>query len=120
MFGEPRAKGLPRILKTTEQLLSASLFVAELLAVFNREGRPLAEADPMLDAVSLITSSGTSLVEECTQVLELGYLRGADLWHLASAVYVAGSHRGELLFISLDDRQRGHAKKLGFAVWPKT
>jgi hypothetical protein len=92
--------------------------VAELLAAFNRERRPLAEADPMLDAVSLIATSG-SLVAECTQVLELGYLRGAELWHLATAVFVAGSHRDELLFISLDDRQRGQAKKLGFGTWPR-
>ena len=72
----------------------------------------------MLDAVSLIATSG-SLVEECSQVLELGYLRGADLWHLATAIFVAGQHRDELIFISLDDRQRGQAKKLGFGVWPK-
>jgi len=72
----------------------------------------------MLDAVSLIATSD-SLVEECSQVLELGYLRGADLWHLATAIFVAGQHRDELIFISLDDRQRGQAKKLGFGVWPK-
>lgn len=93
--------------------------MAELLAAFQREGRPLSEAEPMLDAVSLIATSG-SLIEECTQVLELGYLRGADLWHLATAVFVAGSHRDEVLFISLDDRQRRQAKQLGFGVWPKT
>jgi predicted nucleic acid-binding protein len=120
LFGEARAQGLARTLKTTDQLLSASLIVAELLGAFHREGRPLAEADPMLDAVSLITTSGSSLVEECAQVLELGYLRGADLWHLASAVFIAGAHRAELLFISLDDRQRAQAKKLGFGVWPRT
>lgn len=76
------------------------------------EGR-LAALEP-----SLVVTSG-SLVEECSQVLELGYLRGADLWHLTTAVFVAGAHRAELLFISLDDRQRGQAKRLGFGVWPR-
>ena len=42
-----------------------------------------------------------------------GYVRGADLWHLACALYVAASP-GELTFLTLDERQRTVAKALGF------
>jgi hypothetical protein len=46
-------------------------------------------------------------------VLSAGYLRGADLWHLASALYLAGNPRN-LPFITLDERQEVVARKLGF------
>jgi hypothetical protein len=118
LFREPRAKSLPRTLASLEELFSSSLFVAELLATLSRENRPLAEADPLLDVVALIHPE-RSLADECKQVLERGYLRGADLWHLATALFLAPSDRNQLLFISLDDQQRGQAKALGFGVWPR-
>ena len=46
-------------------------------------------------------------------MLSAGYLRGADLWHLASALYLAGNPRN-LPFITLDERQEVVARKLGF------
>lgn len=102
-----------------DEIFSSGLFVAELLASLSREGRSLADADPMLDAVSLIFVDG-SLAPECKEALGQGYVRGADLWHLATALYIGGRQRTELLFISLDELQKGHAKGLGFSVWPAT
>jgi hypothetical protein len=52
---------------------------------------------------------------EIDRVLAEGYVRGADLWHLACAVYVSGNPE-ELAFVSLDQRQREVAKALGFSV----
>jgi hypothetical protein len=52
---------------------------------------------------------------EIDRVLAAGSLRGADLWHLACAVYVSGNPE-ELAFVSLDQRQREVAKALGFSV----
>jgi hypothetical protein len=52
---------------------------------------------------------------EFRKVLEHGYVRGADLWHLASALFLA-PEPGQLAFFSLDRRQAEVALKLGFAV----
>ncbi len=41
--------------------------------------------------------------------------RGADLWHLACALWIAPDARG-LAFVTLDKRQREVARKLGFAL----
>lgn len=56
-----------------------------------------------------------SLALEIDRVLDAGYLRGADCWHLAVALYVA-PRPGGLTFLTLDARQRAVAKKLGFRV----
>ena len=56
-----------------------------------------------------------SLAPEFATVLEAGYLRGADLWHVATALYVAPNPR-DLSFVTLDSRQQSVAKTLGF--WP--
>jgi len=40
-------------------------------------------------------------------------LKGADLWHLACAVFLAANPR-ELVFLTLDQRQKTVAAKLGF------
>lgn len=41
--------------------------------------------------------------------------RGADLWHVASALYVAPSP-ADLYFLTLDERQRSVAATLGFRI----
>ena len=49
-----------------------------------------------------------------------GYLRGADLWHIAMALYVAPPAE-DIVFITLDGTQREVASALGFQVgagWP--
>lgn len=43
----------------------------------------------------------------------MGYGRGAEIWHLATALYLAESP-GELPFFTLDERQRRVAAELGF------
>ena len=53
------------------------------------------------------------LTSELTTVLAAGYLRGADLWHVATALYVA-QELGDIAFVTLDTRQRVVAEALGF------
>ena len=55
-----------------------------------------------------------SLEGEIRQALDVGRLRGADLWHVACALFVAGSARSDLAFLSRDAAQRTVAKRLGF------
>lgn len=46
-------------------------------------------------------------------MLEQGYVRGADCWHLATALHLAGEP-GRVVFLTLDRRQRDVALRLGF------
>ena len=36
------------------------------------------------------------LTHECTKALTAGYLRGADLWHVACALYLAGEESSSM------------------------
>jgi hypothetical protein len=49
---------------------------------------------------------------EIVRVLEAGYARGADVWHLATALYLADDP-ADLPFLTLDVRQRELARALG-------
>jgi hypothetical protein len=60
-----------------------------------REGIDIELLRPALSAVTLVLPS-RSLEEEMRQALEIGRLRGADLWHVACALFVAGSARSDL------------------------
>ncbi len=60
------------------------------------------------------------LAIELARALEAGYLRGTDLWHIATALYIA-PRAEEIGFITLDGPQREVAAALGFQVgtgWP--
>ena len=56
-----------------------------------------------------------ALASEFATVLETGYLRGADLWHVATALYVSPQASG-LSFATLDARQGTVAEALGFRL----
>jgi len=68
-----------------------------------------------LAAISLVLPE-RSLEPEMKEVLQHGYLRGADLWHVACAIFVAGQARADLTFLSRDVAQRKAARQLGFAT----
>lgn len=53
------------------------------------------------------------LGEELARALGAGYLRGADLWHVACALYLAGAIGSTVEFLTLDARQRAVASALG-------
>ena len=55
------------------------------------------------------------LTEEFERITALGYLKGADLWHVASALFVAPDARS-LTFMTLDSPQREVAARFGFAI----
>jgi hypothetical protein len=56
------------------------------------------------------------LEPEMREILERGRLRGAGLWHLACALYVAGGRRDALAFLSRDAPQRDLARRLRFSA----
>lgn len=110
-FGERGASALARRLEGFDELLSSNLLEAELHATFAREG--VRGADDLLTWVTGVLPN-RPLTREIEAVLNAGYLRGAGLWHLACALYVAG-RPDNLTFISLDEQQRGIAQALGFS-----
>jgi hypothetical protein len=56
-----------------------------------------------------------SLSREIDRVLDVGYVRGADCWHLATALYLSPDPH-QLVFLTLDQRQGEVAAALGFAT----
>jgi predicted nucleic acid-binding protein len=113
LLGEPGAPRLQRILAAHDRVLTSDLLVAEALAAAVREGVDIDLLRPALSAVTLVLPS-RSLEEEMREALEFGRLRGADLWHVACALFVAGSTRNDLRFLSRDAAQRMVARRLGF------
>lgn len=111
-FAEPGGPALAKRLKSFPRLCSAPFLEAELLAALCRETQPLDEG--WLSALTWV-HPGRPLRQEISRVLESGYLRGADCWHLATALYLAPDPR-ELTFLTLDQRQRDVAATLGFAT----
>ena len=53
------------------------------------------------------------LSTEARIVLDHGDVRGADLWHLSSALYLAGDP-ARLPFLTLDQQQESIARSIGF------
>ena len=111
-FGEKGAAALGRRLEGFDELLSSNLLEAELRASFVREN---VEPDASyLDSIGWILPD-RPLSQEMSAVLAAGYLRGADLWHLACALYVVDRPQ-EMSFVTLDSAQRAVAEALGFAT----
>ncbi len=113
-FGEPGSDALAGRLESFAELVSANLTEAELRSVLVREAVS-ADSD-VLSGISWILPD-RSLGSEIRQVLTTGNVRGADLWHLAAALFVTSSP-GEMVFLTLDGRQREAAERLGFDVAP--
>ncbi|MGH7624788.1 MAG: PIN domain-containing protein [Gemmatimonadaceae bacterium] len=109
-FGERNAKALARRMTRFDELVSANLLDAELHAVFAREK---VEADVnSFGAISRVIPDRL-LDAEITRVLSAGYVRGADCWHLAVALFLATAP-GTISFLTLDERQHTVARQLGF------
>ncbi len=109
-FGEPGATALARRLRTYDELVTSNLLEAELHSAFAREGVP---PPPELTAALSWIIPDRPLRPEIEKVLAAGYVRGADCWHLATALYLAGNP-GALSFLTLDEHQGEVARALGF------
>lgn len=109
---ESISKSVSERLATFRELVSSNLLEAELRSAMTRENAPV---DPggLIAGISWIYPD-RPLTPEFEKVLGAGYIRGADLWHLAVALWI--DPRREIAFLTLDARQREIAKKLGFPV----
>jgi hypothetical protein len=99
-------------LERFSRLLSSNLLDAEVRSVFAREGL---EFDASLVAGIGWVLPDRPLSPEIARALDAGYVKGADLWHIASALYFV-QDPSEISFVTLDGRQRDVAEALGFRV----
>lgn len=109
-FGEDEAEGLARRLRGFSRLVSSALLEAELGAACAREGCPLPGA--LLDRIAWVLTD-RPLSAEIQRVLDAGTVRGAELWHLAAALYVAPEPTA-ISFITLNQDQARVARALNF------
>ena len=115
VLNERNALSLSRKLGAFDRLAASPLLEAELRTVLHREGhREGAQVQPWL-APMLWVSPDRPLSAEIATVLDAGYLRGADCWHLATALFFSPD-AAKISFVTLDARQRDVAKALGFRV----
>ena len=113
-FNETPGPDLARWLSDFTGLVSSDFLEAEVMAAFANPDRGREYNPSILDGIERIRPV-RSLTDEIQTVLAAGYLRGADLWHMAVALYYS-PEPDEITFLTLDNRQRAVAGALGFQV----
>ena len=111
-FAEPAGMQVARQLNETSDIWSSNLLEAEVRAAYSRVGEDF-DFDSLTDINWIFPDR--PLTREISTVVETGYLRGADLWHLATALYLTPDP-ADVTFITLDERQREVGRALGFRV----
>ncbi len=71
---------------------STNLLEAEVRSAMIRESVADPAPNELLERINWIHPN-RPLTDEFVAVLSAGYLRGADLWHLACALYLRGFHQ---------------------------
>ena len=109
-FAEPGHQELVDRMGAFDLLCSSNLLEAELLAAFQRHN--LVDDGTFFAQIAWVLPD-RPLNAEIHAVLAAGHLRGADLWHLACALYLSPDPR-ELAFLTVDRAQAEVASGLGF------
>lgn len=109
-FREPGSLAVEQRLRGFSTITSSHLMEAELRAAYARNNLRF---DPRYITGIIWVEPNRPLSAELASVLQVGYLRGADLWHVAAALYSADDPR-DITFITLDARQQAVAAALGF------
>lgn len=112
-LGEAGAARLRGRLGRLDRLFSSNLLEAELRSALARE-RVKEDAEDLLSWIAWVYPD-RPLTPEFQRVLAAGHLRGADLWHVANALFLA-PNPADLTFLTLDQPQRQIAASLGFAT----
>jgi predicted nucleic acid-binding protein len=112
-FEEKEGLGMARRIAEYDRLYSSNLLEAEFKSVLLREAVDASPRDYLAPVGWILPDR--PLTAEIERASSAGYLRGADLWHLACALHLCPDP-GLLAFLTLDRRQRAAARKLGFAV----
>lgn len=113
LFEKASSSKAQEILASADRLISGTLLEAEVRSAIRRE-RVEADLTQVFGGISWVFPE-RRLTVELERVLSIAYLRGADVWHLALALYVDPA-ASELTFLSLDQRQAAVAAELGFST----
>ena len=114
-FTEPGWERHDARLKEFSEVWSSNLLESEVRSAFAREGLTL----PLetLDRIQWVLPDRPLSAEIETALSAGGYLRGADLHHVATALYMAGNPE-RMAFVTLDIGQGAVAAALGFRTEP--
>ena len=112
VFGESGYGRVVDQLDRFDRLLASNLMEAEVRAALIREGVEQ-EAGGLLSGFTWIYPN-RPLTTEYRRILAAGPLKGADLWHLACALFLAPDPK-DLSFLTLDRQQQIVARDLGFS-----
>ena len=113
LLGERGGAAVKRAFARIESAFASPLLEAEVRSALAREGLAAAVAAPAITPIAWVYPD-RPLTAELEAALEAGHLRGADLWHVACALWLADGRQAELLFVTLDEPQRRVAARLGF------
>ena len=103
-----------KIALDSDTVISCPLFVSEYVSFLKRnEILSQTRYEEELDFIRWIFPA-VPLFKEYSQCGKLGFLRGADLYHIATALWFAQDRPSELIFLTCDLKQKEAAKKLGF------
>jgi hypothetical protein len=103
-----------KALSSVHDVISSYLLESEVYAAVARESRPSDAVAEALQGIQFV-ALGRSLRAEYERVFSVGYCRGADAHHLATALFLDPSAK-EIVFVTADKRQAGIARKLGFKI----
>ena len=109
-FREDGFQGVSDRIGEHADIIASNLVEAEIRVAAARERRHFNQ--PLHSNITWIYPN-RPLTSEFNRVLRVGYLRGADLWHIAVALF-ASPDPSQISFITLDARQRDVARELGF------
>jgi predicted nucleic acid-binding protein len=110
-FDEPGGRRLARALGRYDRLFASNLLEAEFRSALLRE-KVEDRVDAILSPLTWVYPN-RPLTHELKRISMAGYLKGADMWHLAHALFLAPEGKG-LDFLSLDHRQLEVSAMLGF------
>ena len=108
---EPGSAKVAERIQGFDRLFSSNLLEAEIWSALRREK---VEWRWSLSGLTWVHPDRPP-TPEFQEVLAHGYLKGADLWHLACALFLS-ERVGKVTFLTLDQRQRDVAERLGFSV----
>lgn len=110
-FDEPGSRRLAKRLLQYDELVSSNLLESEFRSALHREG-VMDGADRLLSGLAWVLPD-RPLGLEIQRILTVQYLRGADLWHLATALFLAETPT-DVDFLTLDADQGAAAAALEF------
>ena len=112
-FGEAGATKVASRIERMDRLFASNLLEAELRSALAREGLSVDPAE-LLSGITWVYPN-RPLSGEFERVTVEGHVKGADLWHLACALFLAPAPK-DLAFLTLDKRQAELARRLGFPL----